>query len=356
MRKRNVLVTGAAGMMGSHCVDYLVSNYGNFYNIHAVDDLSGCYKENINKKSKFKKLDLRNYKKTKKYFFDTFYHNDVDYLIHFASAAHEIRSYFTPIENMSRNDEAFRNTLTYAVECGVKHVIFFSSMSRYGSGDVFNGNNKMVLHQTVPFKESYIPAPEDPYACAKVNSENMLRAFSKVHKFTYTIWVPHNCFSERQFVDPYRNVIAIWLNLILMNKDCVIYGDGLQKRAISWVDDFNPIICESMFDEKTYGQIINIGGDEHKTLNEWYTLVNKITGYGKEAIHLDPRPGEVFYAYCNHDKAEKLTGFKNTTNLEDAISEMWYYFKKKGPRKFKYLNGFEIDSPKIPITWKKKLF
>jgi nucleoside-diphosphate-sugar epimerase len=102
--------------------------------------------------------------------------------------------------------------------------------------------------------------------------------------------------------------------------------------------------------------VINIGGDEHKTLNDWYKLVNEVTGYGKDAIHLDPRPGEVLYAYCEHSKAEKLTGFKNTIKVKDAISEMWEYFKKVGPRPFTYINNFEINSPQIPITWRKKLF
>lgn len=353
--KRKILCTGCGGMMGSHCVDFLINNYSNEFEIYGIDDLSGCYKENINKKCKFTKLDLRDHKKVAKYFLTTF-KDGLDYLIHFVSAAHEIRSYFTPIENMSRNDEAFRNTLTYAIECGVKHVVFFSSMSRYGSGKIINGNGEIVLNQPPPFQESYIPAPEDPYACSKVNSENMLRAFSKVHEFTWTIWVPHNAFSQRQFVDPYRNVLSIWLNLILMQKECVIYGDGMQKRAISWVDDFNPLICHSIFNNKTYNQIINIGGDEYKTLNEWYDVVRNVTGWHKNATHLDGRPGEVVNAYCSHEKAKKLLGFENKTLIEDAIGEMWEFFKIKGPRTFKYIDSFEINNPKIPVTWRNKLF
>ena len=354
--KGKILVTGCGGMMGSHCVDYLIDNYSNEFDIYGIDDLSGCYEENININCRFTKMDLRDHSKVAKYFYDNFKNGDIDYLVHFTSAAHEIRSFFTPIDNMSRNDEAFRNTLTYAIETKVKHVAFFSSMSRYGSGTVKNGDSEIVLEQRTPFRESYIPFPEDPYACSKVNSENMLRAFSNVYDFTYTIWVPHNCFSPRQYVDPYRNVIAIWMNLILMGKQCVIYGTGEQTRAISWVDDFNPVICNGLFNEKTHGQVINIGGDEHKTITEWQEIVRKITGDANEPIYMEARPGEVFKAYCNHDKAERLVGFKNNTNIEDGLTEMWEYFKKKGPRQFKYLEGFEIYSEKIPTTWKKKLF
>lgn len=353
--KKKILVTGNAGMMGSHCVDYLIEYYGELFDIYGVDDLSGGYKENINPKCNFTKLDLRDKKKIAKYFEKNF-KDSIEHLVHFASAAQEIRSYFTPIENMSRNDEAFRNTLTYAIECNVKHVAFFSSMSRYGDGIVTDGNNEIVMRQDVPFKEHYIPAPKDPYACAKVNSENLLKAFQNIFDFEYTIWVPHNCFSPRQFIDPYRNVLAIWMNLLLHNKNCVIYGTGEQTRAISWVDDFNPIICDSLFNPKTYSQTINIGGDEEKTLNEWYDIVRKVSGYDKDPIHMDPRPGEVFKAYCTHDKAEKLTGFRNNTSIEYAISKMWEDFKKIGPRKFPYLDSFEINSIQIPVTWSNKLF
>jgi len=146
------------------------------------------------------------------------------------------------------------------------------------------------------------------------------------------------------------------MNLILQGKDCYIYGTGKQTRAISWVDDYSPTICKAIFNKSVYNQVFNIGGDEYKSLSSWYDLVREVTGYNKEAIFMQSRPGEVFNAYCNHDKAEKLLGFKNTVNIKDAIAEMWDYFKKKGPRPFKYMDSFELDSSKIPITWKKKLF
>jgi len=354
--KKNILVTGVAGMMGSHCTNYLIDNYGSEFDIYGVDDLSGGYKENINNKCKFTKLDLSNYKKLSKYFYKNFNKSGIEYIVHLAASAEEIRSYFTPIRNSNSNDVASRNLLTCALKHNIKHFVFFTSMSRYGDGIVKDGNNNVILQQPVPFLESYIPSPQDPYAVSKVSTENLITAFNKIYDFTYTIFCPHNCFAPNQYTSVYRNFLAIWLNLILMNKDCYIYGDGNQTRAISWVNDFNPIICESLFNKKTYGQVINIGGDVYKSITDWYNIVRKVTGYDKDPIYVDKRPGEVFKAYCNHDKAERITGFKNNTKIEDAIEEMWDYFKKKGPRKFEYVKDFEIDSPKIPITWRKKLF
>lgn len=354
--KKKILCTGVAGMMGSHSANYLIKNYGKEFDIYGIDDLSGGYKENINKKCIFTKLDLSNFKKLSKYFDKNFKTSGIDYIIHYAASAEEIRSYFTPVRNSNSNDVAARNLLTCAINYNLKHFVFFTSMSRYGNGELIDGNGNLVEKYEVPFKEEFLPCPADPYAVSKVATENLIKAFNKVYDFTYTIFCPHNCLSPFQYITPYRNFLAIFFNLILMKKDCYIYGDGEQKRAISWVDDFNPVTCESLFNKDTYGQVINIGGDDYRSINEWYQLVQEVTGYSKPAIYVDKRPGEVKFAYCNHDKAYRLTGFENKTPVKDALTEMWEYFKKRGPRKFKYVDSFEINSDKIPITWKKHLF
>lgn len=356
MNKKKILVAGNAGMMGSHCVDYLIDNYGKKYDVYGLDNLSGSYPENINKKCIFNKIDARDEKSVTEFFDTCFKEGELEYLIHFIACAQEIGSFFSPNRINSNNYQSFRVILTNALAHKIKHVVFFSSMSRYGKGNIYNGDGELVLRQHVPFKEEYIPSPEDPYAVDKVASEMLIKAMQNVHDFTYTIWVPHNAYSPRQYVDVYRNFIAIWMNLILLNKPCYIYGSGNQTRAISWVNDFNPVICNSLFNVNTYNQTINIGGDEYKTITEWYELVKEVTGCKKDAIYIDPRPGEVFNAYCDHTKARRLTNFENKVSAENALKEMWSYFKKKGPRPFKYADNFEIDNSKIPITWKQHLF
>ena len=343
--KRKIFCSGSAGMMCSYFVDYLIDNYGDKYEIYGADDFSGSYRENVNPKCKFKEIDLRKTEDVDHYFFMNFRNRDLDYMILTAAAAQEIRSFFSPIYNASINDDTAKNCIVNGLRYGVKHIVFLSSMSRYGRGS-----------GPLPFKESYFPLPDDPYASSKVYIENFIKALSNVHDFTYTIFVPHNAFSPRQYVDAQRNFIAIWFNLILMGKDCYIYGDGKQERAISWVSDYCPVICDSLFNEKTYGEVINIGGDIPYTLNELYEMVCEVSGWNRPAIHIDPRPGEVKYAWTDHSLARKLTGFENKTHILDALSEMWEYFKNKGPRPFVYYNEWEIDSPKIPITWRNKLF
>ena len=356
MNKRKLMIAGCCGMMPSAMVSYYLDNHADEYEIYGVDDFSGSYRENLNPLCNFTEMDLRDPVKVKAYFEQNFSDGGLDTVILGAACAQEIRSYFSPLYNASINDDCHKNVITYAIEHGVRHFVYFSSMARYGSGTVFDGNGTMIVSQQIPFRDSYIPAPGDPYACSKVYIETFLKSLQNVHEFSYTIIVPHNCFSPRQYVEPYRNVLAIWMNLILMGKDCYIYGSGENERAISWVDDFNPAICRSIFKPAAKNQTINIGGDEHKTLNEWFEIVARAADYTKKPIHIKGRPGEVARAYCDHSKAKLLLGFENRTPIEDAIKEMWAYFKEKGPRAFNYIDEFEINSDKIPETWKKRLF
>ena len=339
---KTLIITGACGMMGSAAVHYFHKYYPDIQ-LYCVDDLSGGSRDNIPPELPLYQIDLRNVCEVKSFFNTQFKDKSLTYLMHYAAAAHEGRSYFTPIENMSRNDEAFRNVLTCAINARVEHVAFFSSMSRYGSN-------------CTPFTEGMQVKPEDPYAVSKVASELLLRAFYKIYPFTYTIWVPHNCFALNQHIDPYRNVIAIWMNLILQNKTPVIYGTGNQTRAMSWVSDFNATICDALFNPITHGEVINIGGDQQRTINEWYALVQSVTGFAQSAVYTTARPGEVATAFCSHMKARALVGFRSTTPAEEALALMWGYFKQRGPREFSYLGNFDIDSPLIPETWKNKTF
>jgi UDP-glucose 4-epimerase len=227
----------------------------------------------------------------------------------------------------------------------VKRIVFCSSMARYGT-------NK------VPFREDYTPKPQDPYGIAKVAAEDILKNLCEVHNVEYVIAVPHNIIGPRQkYDDPYRNVASIMINLMLQNRQPIIYGDGKQKRCFSYVDDDLFCLKEMATSKKVLGQTINIGPDEEFiTINE---LAEKIANQLK--VNLNPRymrgrPQEVLEATCSADKARKLLNYKTKTSLDDGISKMIEYIKNKGAKKFRYHLDIEIINSKTPDTWKKKIF
>lgn len=339
-----ILVTGSAGFMGSHLVDHLITTGGHF--VTGVDDLSGGYMRNVNPKSKFVQLDLRDNTKTVALITKA----QPELIYHLAADATEGRSQFTPVRSTERNLNASLNVLVGAVKAKTKRVVMTSSMSVYGA-------------QKPPFSEELPPKPVDIYGISKTAMEEATKVFANVYGLEYTIIRPHNVYGPKQnLADPYRNVVAIFINCLLNSKKFYIYGDGQQKRAFSFIDDVTPYIAKAGMLESTKGEIINIGPSKEYTIN---ALAQEVLSHFVDYLfnipdHLKPeyvpdRPMEVKHAYCTDDKAKKLLGFKNTTTLSEGIAKMVGWAKELGPQKFTYLEELELTSKDTPKTWEKKL-
>ncbi|OGH16047.1 MAG: hypothetical protein A3C30_00675 [Candidatus Levybacteria bacterium RIFCSPHIGHO2_02_FULL_40_18] len=342
-KSKRILVTGAAGFMGSHLVDGLIEQ--GCLEVYGVDDLSGGYESNINPKSKFTQLDLREKNKTRDYI------NEVKpkIVFHLAADATEGRSQFTPISCTERNYFAYLYVLVPAIKNGLEKMILTSSMSVYGS-------------QTPPFDETMPTAPDDIYGVSKAAMEKATKILSDVHKFKYVIMRPHNVYGPGQNLsDPYRNVVGIFINCLLNNKNFYIYGDGAQKRAFSYIDDFTPYIIKAAILPEVEGEIFNIGPTKEYTINELADIVLKeFFPDGNVPSHLAPkylpmRPLEVLNAWCTADKAKKILGYQTSVDLAEGIKKMVAWAKKLGPQKFRYLDDLEIVTDETPSTWVEKL-
>jgi len=344
LKYKRVLVTGSAGFMGSHLVDYLLTKG---FKVYGVDDLSGGYLRNVNPKSHFTKLDLRDKKKTRDYI------NKIkpDLIYHLAADATEGRSQFTPLSCTERNYLAYLNLLVPAIKNGARRVVLTSSMAVYGA-------------QRPPFHEGLDRKPEDLYAISKAAMEEATEVLSSVHGFEYVIVRPHNVYGEKQNIaDPYRNVIGIFINRLLGGKPFYIYGDGKQKRSFSYIDDCTAPLAKCGLLEGINGEIINLGpGPETAvTINELANTVLK-EFFGTDnipekflPIHLTARPQEVKNAFSTCDKAKRLLGFEPTTDLEEGIEKMIKWARKLGYQEPKYLKEVELISKNMPKTWKKRL-
>lgn len=341
-RKVKILVTGAAGFMGSHLAEFL-SKKG--FTVHTVDDLSGGFLRNLHDRKNFRRLDLRDRNKTAAYVKKI----KPEIIFHLAADATEGRSQFTPFSAVDRNILSYMNLLVPAIKNGLDKMILMSSMSVYGT-------------QQVPFIEDMVVQPEDVYGASKADMEAVTKAMAGVFGFKYVIIRPHNVYGPKQNIaDPYRNVIGIFINRLLQGKSFFIYGDGKQKRAFSYIDDITEATYKAAFSKKCEGRILNLGSDQPVTLKELAELVLwEFFGSGKipakfRPSHLAPRPLEVKYAYADHSLARKFLGFKDKTSLREGIRKMIRWARATGPQKFRHLERMEIENELTPKTWSKKL-
>lgn len=329
-----ILVTGSAGLIGSSIVDEMIRRG---HDVYGVDNLSVCPIENVSEdaKGRFTLLDLRDKEKTKQYIEIL----KPDILYHCAAWAHEGLAQFSPALITENGINIFLNTIIPAINSGVKHVVFFSSVAVYGD-------------QVPPFTEDMMKKPVDIYASCKAYIEDTLRVLSTVHGFTYTILRAYNVFGEKQsLTDPYRGVVAIFMNNILKGFPISIYGDGEQKRIFTYVGDITKTICDCATEKKAVNEIFNIGDERVRTVNELLGAIEKASGSVVKRVHLPDRAQEVKVAYCDNSKAKIVLGLDITTSFEQAIKNTWEYASKMGAQNLKYLPSFEIPSTKIPKNW-----
>jgi len=333
-----ILVTGSAGFIGSHLVDNLL-NKG--HTVYGIDDLSGGYLENISTiaKKTFFKINLRNKNKTAD-FISTI---KPKIIYHLAASAREGLSQFSPIEHTENNYNAYLNLLIPAINNKVKRIVLCSSMAVYG-------DQKPPFYETMPRK------PVDIYGVAKTAMEEATEIMADVYKFEYVILRPHNVYGPRQnLADPYRNVVAIFINSLLRKKPFYIYGDGEQKRAFSYIDDIIPPIVKAGLRQNANGEIINIGPEREYSINHLAKLVLKAFNSSLSPIYLSDRPKEVKEAFCSSKKAEGLLGFKATVSLERGIEMMVSWARSRGFMNPKYKETLELQHKNIPKTWSEKL-
>ena len=331
-----IFITGIAGFLGSNLGTRL-ANKGHI--IFGNDNFIGGYKDNLDSRFNFFDVDCCDLNNLTKVI-----PNDIDFVFHCAATAYEGLSVFSPSFVTKNIFEASVSTVTASIQKKVKKFVFCSSMARYGD-------------QRPPFTEDMKTQPEDPYGIAKAASEEVIKNLCNTHGIDWTILVPHNIVGPRQkYDDPFRNVMSIFINKMLMNEQIYIYGDGLQKRCFSYVDDCIDCMEKCITEPASSKEIINIGPDEETiTIKELAELCANEIGHNKEPIFVQERPKEVKFASCSSDKARKILGYQTKFSLKESIELTANYIRKKGPKKFDYHIDLEIENEITPKTWTKKL-
>jgi len=326
-----VLVTGAAGFIGSHVCAHLLRQG---HCVVGLDDLSGGFRDHIPEGVKFIEGSVTDAGLVQQLFTN----HRFEHVFHLAAYAAEGLSHFIKSFNYTNNLLGSVNLINAAVNHDVKCFVFTSSIAVYGRNQL-------------PMSEELVPQPEDPYGIAKYAVELDLREAHEIFGLNHVIFRPHNVYGENQNLgDRYRNVIGIFMNQIMQGQPMTIFGDGQQTRAFSYIDDVAPVIGASIARPACYNQIFNVGADKAYSVAELAQVVAKAMGAKPVARHLDAR-NEVMHAYSAHEKVRKYFGdLIQNVSLETGVARMAVWAKKTGARQGKPFAGVEVRK-NMPPSW-----
>lgn len=327
-----VLVTGAAGFIGSHVVDTLLAMG---HSVVAMDDMSGGFPENVDEKATLVEGSITDHALINRLFEE----HGFDHVYHLAAYAAEGLSHFIKRFNYTNNLIGSVNLINASVNHGVKCFVFTSSIAVYGTNQL-------------PMTEDLIPQPEDPYGIAKLAVEQDLKTTHEMQGLDYVVFRPHNVYGERQNIgDRYRNVIGIFMNQIMQDQPLTVFGDGEQTRAFSYISDVAPIIAKAPYNPRAYNEVFNIGADTPVSVKTLAEVTCEAMGSAININYLEAR-NEVVHAYASHDKVRDFFDLPDTeVSVEEGIGKMAAWAREHGPRQSGRFGEIEVLQ-NMPPSWK----
>lgn len=308
-------MTGGAGFIGSNIVEYLVHHGAG--KIRILDNLSEGKITNIEPflgldQVEFVEGDISDENTCKEVC------KGIDYISHQAALGSVPRSIATPLITNNANVTGFLNMITAAKDAGVKRFVYASSSSVYGD------------HPTLPKVEAQIGNPLSPYAVSKYVNE----LYSQVFAYNYgleTVGLRYfNVFGPRQKPDgPYAAVIPLFMDALLKGEAPKINGDGEQSRDFTFVVNAVEANIRGLFSqiEGASGKVYNIAFGERRTVNQLFNILKELSGSDIEAIHGDPRPGDVRHSLADISEANNFLGYQPQYDIDLGLKVTFDWFK-----------------------------
>lgn len=302
----NILITGAAGFIGSNIADaYIQAGH----TVVIVDDLSTGKSENVNPGARFHRLDIRD-PALEQVFAETKF----DVINHHAAQMDVRRSVADPVFDASVNVLGMLNVLELGNKYGVKKVIFSSTGGAiYGEQDYF------------PADEQHPLRPLSPYGITKLATEKYLFYYRAVHGIEHVILRYGNIYGPRQNPHGEAGVIAIFADKMLRGEQPVINGDGKQTRDYVYVGDV--VRANVLALSYPSSNIFNIGTGIENDVIALFRFVRKFSGSSCEEKHGPTKKGEQLRSVIDYSKAKKLLGWEPTVPLEDGLRRTVEFFK-----------------------------
>ncbi len=302
MGQERILVTGAAGFIGSHVAQSLLRAG---HQVRTIDNFSTGSRGNLASIRGDVELiegDIRSYERT---------HTAtrrVDTVIHLAALPSVPRSVQDPLTTNDVNVTGTLNVVLAARDAGVRRVVIASSSSVYGR----NG--------TLPKSESLVPMPVSPYGVSKLAAEQYCMGFSAVYGIEVIALRYFNVFGPRQ--DPgsqYSGVIPKFLTRASRGQCLTIYGDGTQSRDFTYIDNVVAATVAAGQVPLQESLVCNIGCGVRHTLNDLAKAAERVAGRDVSIEYAPPRPGDVLHSYADITLAREVLAYEPRVSLEEGL-------------------------------------
>ena len=321
---KRVLITGAAGFLGSHLCDRFIKEG---FNVVGMDNLITGDLKNIEHLVKLKEFE--------------FYHHDVskfvhvagriDYILHFASPASPIDYLKIPIQTLKVGSLGTHNLLGFAKAVGAR-ILVASTSEVYG--------DPTVHPQTEEYWGNVNPVgPRGVYDEAKRFQEAITMAYHTYHGVSTRIVRIFNTYGPRMRLNDGR-VLPAFIGQALRGEDLTVFGDGSQTRSFCYVDDLVEGIYRLLMSDYVYP--VNIGNPSEITIKEFGEEIIKLTGTSQKIIYKPLPQDDPRQRQPDISKAKKILGWEPKINRAEGLKRTYEYFKNL-PKEELYKTAHRFD-------------
>ena len=312
---KDVVVTGAAGFIGSHQSEILIEEG---YRVHGIDSFHPYYcrklkEENLEKIRKTAKKEQGEFRFTE----GSILEGDAlqklpespEMVFHLAAVAGTRSSFDNPSEYTQVNVLGTSRLLQYLENPG--KFLFTSSSSVYGE----------IPEKELPVRENRDLRPETPYSVSKSNAEELVRRYSRIYGFEHVITRPFTVYGPRQRPD---ELFTKFISMIESGEALTVYGDGTQSRDFTHVED---VVKGNLLAARHGDSTYNIATGRRVTVNEVVELL-KDQATNIEVNYLPEMKGDVSHTHADISKAERELSYTPQRNMEDSVEDCFRWVRE----------------------------
>ncbi len=303
------IVTGWAGFIGSHIVDQYIDAG---HEVAVVDNLweeGGGKESNLNPRARFYHADITDEAALARIFDEV----KPEIVCHQAAQHSVAISTKNPRLDARVNVLGLINVLSNCTRVGTRKIIFASSGATYGTPV------RLPLDEDVPQR------PESPYGITKMVAEHYLRYWHDANGLNYTALRYGNVYGPRQDPNGEAGVVAIFARRFLAHEPVRIDWDGEQRKDYVYVEDVARANLLAI--NRGDNDIFCIATGKATSVNEIYEILAQITGYRPEIVKAPKRPGDIYRAYFNCSKAERILNWKPSVSFEEGVKATVEFFR-----------------------------